>query len=514
MPASDASTFENMFARADRVDTRAGFTLLSTASTLGTIGEGFRMLMKHVSGSTTTAFGVYAYSPASLAVQLKIYQIAANGTLSLVRTVGTGAFGDPVINLGEWVQFGSASGTSYLIFMAAQTVAGFTPQAFDGSSWSTPVITGVGVNCRGIHAHRNRLWFYDDQTSLIVYYLPTGAIAGAATSFNLAPYATKGGAIVAMRTWTADNGEGGSDDLAVFLTSQGQAIVYSGTDPSSSSTWQLVGVFDLGGVATSYPPVNAFMRDAYALKYGADLLFILQRGVASAREVTSGQAAVTDFAISSKVAPLLNDAAKNWRAARSADSNLAGWKAAFLPFLKQFFVSVPTSVVTVGNNPTVNENRSDIYVMNTQTGAWQKFTGMGVIDILNIDDTMAYFIDGGQKIYKYDGTATSDNGTAITFECRTAYNYLNSFANKSVTIMQPMLYATGNFSLTVQADADFASGSISTYTSYTASSQNLQPEISANQYGKAIAAHLKGQTSAGVVSWYATNYFAIQAQGI
>jgi hypothetical protein len=34
-------------------------------------------------------------------------------------------------------------------------------------------------------------------------------------------------------------------NLAVFMTSRGQCIIYSGTDPTSSSNWTLVGVFNL-----------------------------------------------------------------------------------------------------------------------------------------------------------------------------------------------------------------------------------------------------------------------------
>jgi hypothetical protein len=37
-----------------------------------------------------------------------------------------------------------------------------------------------------------------------------------------------------------------TDDYAAFITSEGQVAVYSGADPASSTTWSLVGVFDIG----------------------------------------------------------------------------------------------------------------------------------------------------------------------------------------------------------------------------------------------------------------------------
>ena len=119
------------------------------------------------------------------------------------------------------------------------------PGIFDGNLWTNPTITGVNANdFVNINAHKNRLWFVEKNT-LSAWYLPVQSLSGAAAELDLSSFASEGGYLVAMATWTIDAGYG-VDDLAVFITSQGQVIIYRGTDPASASTWAMVGAYKLG----------------------------------------------------------------------------------------------------------------------------------------------------------------------------------------------------------------------------------------------------------------------------
>ncbi|MDY6498001.1 hypothetical protein, partial [Clostridioides difficile] len=145
---------------------------------------------------------------------------------------------------------------------------------YDGTNWtkvdgaSTYAITGVTTSTlNNIEVFKNRVWFTQAGT-LNAWYLPTSAIAGAATAFPLQGIATLGGYLTGIGTWTIDAGYG-VDDLLVFCTSKGQIIVYKGTDPASATTWALVGVWNVG------TPVGP--RCLY--KYSGDLLYICQDGV-------------------------------------------------------------------------------------------------------------------------------------------------------------------------------------------------------------------------------------------
>ena len=531
MPPGDASVMLNVFPYADRVETRAGYTTFATAATTDPGGgllavEGFRTLMEWAAKGSTQALGAYYWGENVAGVvktRLRIYLINDNGTLTNSREAVTLASTNTLSSLGEWTQFTAASGTSYLVIPVtinngAET---FTPQAYDGTNWTAPAITGVPAGTAGSHSHQGRLWFYGsvDTTNapkgLSAWYLPTGAIAGAATGFNIGPYASKGGTIVSMRTWTADGGTGGSDDRAVFVTDQGQAVIYAGTDPATSATWALVGVFDIGRPASSFPYVGSgalpawVTRDAVAMKYGADLLLLLDDGVSTASGVLGGREPGKDYSISSKIRPSFTDAALSSARARP-------WKMVFLPTRRQLIATL-AATITYTSPPsgiaTSKVTSCTWFVMNTETGAWTQFDSMNVLDARPYEDHL-YFIDGGSSVYKY-GSATDDSGADMVFDVRQAYNYMGSPVNKLATLMQPMLRATGNFQLTAEADADFSAGTISAYSTYTvASAQNLQPWISPAKYGRAFAPHLKGKVVAsagGVLSWYSTNWIAKHA---
>jgi hypothetical protein len=342
-----------------------------------------------------------------------------------------------------------------------------------------------------------------------------GAISGTLVNFPVASQFHKGGTVVDMQTWPMDSGQGGVDDRIAFITNLGEAVVYEGTDPASAATWRFVGTFDISPPTDSTAATNG-RGDNITMRFGPDVLLCLRDGIASLRALVQGD--LNPYEICAKVRPLLAGAPATLLAASNALVGNATFvcqmKMAYLHQQRRLLFIVPTGSTTVQASPNeIYSITTDVYAMNTETGAWMKWTGMNILDVVDTPTGM-YFIDGSLKVYKYDGTATSDNGTAITFECRQAYNYLNSPANKQVTVAQPMLYATGNFSADFQMDADFNGGTISSYPSVTIGSpQVYQPQMTQTQYGRALAPHFKGQTTTGVVSWYSTNVSYIPSGG-
>jgi hypothetical protein len=513
MPVTDASVMVNLFPYADRVETRPGYSAYATSAAVSTgIGpEGFNTLMTWHGAASTVKLATYNWSELVGGIsrgRLRVVSFTSGSVVSLGELVSTG--GSSNLNfLGDWCEFTAASGTHYVVIPVSQQTAP-APETlsiyiYDGSSLSTTAITGLPTEIIGAQGHRNRLWFYGGaNAALTAYYLPPGAISGAVVAFNLGPFAKKGGGIATIRTWTIDGGDGGLDDLIMFVTTQGEVILYSGIDPGSTATWNLVGAFDLGaigGTGTMQASGGALPsgQNSIAMRWGSDVVLNLASGVGSAKRALQGQTPGDDYTISTKIRPLFVAANQTYGPASGARS----WRMAIIRSLHMLMVSVPA----------YNDATAAVYAMNTETGAWTKFTGPSMVDIIEAD-LGGYFIDGTKTVWKFDGSDVADNGAAITFECRQAYNYFNSPNNKLVTLMQPMLRSTGDFSLTVRADADFNAGTISSYTGYTVSvAQNLQPWLSPSAYGRAIATHLQGQTSVGVVSWYATNY-AYESSGL
>jgi hypothetical protein len=306
----------------------------------------------------------------------------------------------------QWVNFTTPGGKFLWICNGADA-----PRHFNGSAWAQPSITGISASdIINVNVHKSRLWFVLNESTTAAY-LATNAIAGAATTFELGNVFRKGGHLVAMGTWTRDGGAG-SDDLAVFISSEGECAVYQGTDPDSADTWQLVGVFELG------PPIG---RRCFT-KVGGDLALINIDGVLPlSKGLGSDRAAAARIAITANINNAINSATKNWR------GNF-GWE----------LVPYPKGTRAILNVPLQEGALQHQYVMNTLTGAWCRFTGQNY-------NTMVVFkgeIYGGGndgKVYKSD-TASSDHGSAINCIGQCAYNYFKTPGQlKNFLMLQPLL---------------------------------------------------------------------------
>ena len=124
---------------------------------------------------------------------------------------------------------------------------------------STPTIS---TSCS---SHMNRLWFAD-RSNLAVYYLPIQQKSGTLKELPLNALFRRGGYIKAMYSWTLDGGAGMEDQLVLF-SSNGEAVVYGGTDPDSD--FSLTGIFRF----------DAPMSMASIINYGGDLYVMVSTGL-------------------------------------------------------------------------------------------------------------------------------------------------------------------------------------------------------------------------------------------
>ncbi len=129
-------------------------------------------------------------------------------------------------------------------------------------------ITGKNSNTFAyVNLFKERLYFVE-KNSLSFWYLPVDSINGAVSEFPLGGIFKNGGYLQAMGTWTIDAGYG-VDDLAVFVTSNGEVAVYKGSDPSDPTDWALIGIWNIG---------QTFARKC-VFKYGGDILLLTQQGL-------------------------------------------------------------------------------------------------------------------------------------------------------------------------------------------------------------------------------------------
>jgi hypothetical protein len=317
----------------------------------------------------------------------------------------------------------TTSGGHYLFWVNGEDA----PQHYDGSAWATPTITGAtAADFVNINVFKNRLFFCEN-ASTKAWFLPVDAIQGAADSFELGGLFSKGGYLIAMGTRTVDGGAG-PDDQAVFISSRGQVVVYSGSDPSDATVWALVGVYDLP------QPIGK----RCLLKVAGDLAVLTVSGLLPlARATAIDQTAIEAIALTKNISPEIS------KAARSYGSNF-GWQVQSYPRGEMAILNIPVS-------EGVTQHQ---YVMNTATGAWCRFTGQNAGCWAEWQGLL-YFGGNSGKVYLADSAAT-DDGTPIRADLKTAFNYLGSRASlKRAHMVQTLMVSDGRVNPYINVNTDF-----------------------------------------------------------
>lgn len=364
----------------------------------------------------------------------------ADGTAKLFGATDTGIY--------DCTTSGAVGAVSSVITNGALLTANYTTTAgtylfavngtdsiryYDGATWTVTAsytISSGGTlttsNIINLNVFKRSLFFIE-KDSMSFFYLPIDSIAGTVSRFPLGGLFAKGGYLVAMGTWTIDGGAG-VDDLAVFVTSEGQLAIYKGTDPATAATWALQGVYDLSS------PLGL----KCLMKYGGDLLYLSADGIyplskALLSTTLNSKAAVSDT---------ITDA---FSAASSAYGSAFGWQSIFSLKDGLLIVNVPVSALS----------SSVQFVMNTVNGAWCTFTGWNAF-CWEIMDGQLYM--GMATSVAKAWTGTEDFGNAVTCLAKTAYDDLNISLSKFIKMVRPLLGVQGAAGISIALDTDYISG--------------------------------------------------------
>ena len=344
-----------------------------------------------------------------------IYDVSVSGTASVSHSASFAS--------NRWQSTNHTTAAGQFLFLCNGVDA---PLHYNGTTWTAPTITNITAsNAVQAVSHKKRLWMVlADSTKAA--YLATDAVAGSATEFQFGSLFSRGGYLNALATWTRDGGSG-ADDYLVGISSQGQAAVYQGTDPSSASTWSLVGVFDVPR------PIG---RRCFT-KLGGDLLLITLEGAFPLSQLLSvDQSQVGRVAITDSIAPVFNTAA------RSYASNF-GWEICVYPKGTRLFVNVPTA----------EDSAAIQYVQNTITGAWCEYDAHNAI-CWTIFNDRPYFGGEGGVVYEADtGSADIDSPVVATGQC--AYSAFGTAQLKRFSMIRPLITTSNTNRPSVGISTDF-----------------------------------------------------------
>ena len=419
MGPADAIALDNFFPGDSEVTLRRGFASHATG-----LGSSVETLMTYDGAGTAEMYG---------AAGTNIYEVTSAGAVgaAVVSSLTNARF--------QWTNIATSGGSFLWICNGADA-----PRHYSGSAWATPTLTGVtAADIVNVTLHKRRLMFCFNN-SLKFGYLAVNTIAGAVSEFDLSSLFALGGTLTAIGTWTRDGGAG-ADDLAVFITSNGEVAVYSGTDPSDATKWALVGVFKIGR------PIGRRPME----KVGADLVIITDAGAVPLSQVLqSGESAPTTT-VTDKISGAFKDA---------ADKHFSkfGWQVVLYPKGKYGLFNIPISTT-----PDFHQ-----YVVNLTTGAWCRFKGQTAHCWVVFGGDL-YFGGSGGVVYKAD-TGSNDNGAAILGYGKTAFNYFESRGiQKQFTMIRPVMKSDGDLPVSLGFDVDFADGT-AVYSPSTVSSSGAE----------------------------------------
>jgi hypothetical protein len=293
-----------------------------------------------------------------------------------------------------------SSGTTTVVAASGTyTVLGIKGGTTGGTTYNINSNTFIHVNL-----FKNRLYF-TEKNSMQVWYMPVNSLGGEAFPLDFGGIAKNGGFVQGMATWTLDAGQG-ADDYAVFATNMGEVIVYNGTDPTSSTTWALKGVWQLGYI---------FSR-RFFYKFAGDVLLLTQDGLVPLAGALQ----------SSRLDPRINITDKIYfEISKEADaySSEYGWQCIYYAKPNMLLINIP--------NPSGTEQ----YVMHTISKSWANFTGIETT-VFELHNEDLYFGGNGYVGKFWDGYA--DDGEPISATCQQAYTYFDlPGQQKRFTMIRP-----------------------------------------------------------------------------
>lgn len=399
-----AAILENWFPLATAIIMRRGSQLYSTLS--GSIGS----LFGYINGTNKKLFAANATN---------IYDITNGASPSSV--LGS-------LTSGAWsvIQFETSGG----VFLRGVNGAD-TPFVFDGTTWgTTPAITftdGTTANqLSNVWVSQKRMWFVKGST-LTAYYLSPDSIGGGANAFPLGDVFTRGGSLLFGASWSIET-LGGLVEHCVFISTEGEVAVYQGTDPSSATTWSLVGVYRIGRPLGP----KAWIRAGGDLVIATDIGF-----VPLSQAMQRDYAALSPSAVSYAIETAWNEAV----AERSATYwNCEVW---------------PTSQMVIVAPPTVSGTTPEMYVANARTGAWAKFTAWDATCLVVWDTRFFYGTTAGTVIE--GGVSGADQGIPYTSTLIPLFDDLKSPGSLKIADMARAVFREGvpvSEKLTINVDFD------------------------------------------------------------
>lgn len=353
-------------------------------------------------------------------------QLFAAAAASIYNVTSAGAVGAAVVTgltNARWssTNFTTSGGAFLWICNGADD-----PRHWNGTVWATPALTMPGAfidnDIKYVMAFKERLFFVlkDSQT---FGYLPVQSVAGTVAQFPLGAVFSMGGELVAAASLSRDSGAG-ADDLAVFLTSEGEIAVYQGTNPGDADEWALVGVYYVGEPIGDRPIADV----------GGDLAIVTAQGLISVMAIMAGKE-LGEANVFAKVATPVQQAL-------AAGRGFTGWEALVVPSEGLILLNAPYSAL-----------KARQYVRHAASKALARFTGWDFETFEIFSGDCYAGTSDGRVVTCFDGY--DDDGDDITASAATAWSTLGFPGVKVLSEIRPVLTTVTSAVLRLIGRQDF-----------------------------------------------------------
>ena len=425
MKPNEAVILDNWFPGTTECEVRKGWSTHCNGLTAASVGKTL-MVYSDASGNSK----MFCATPTEL------FDVSS-GPTAVAQTIGVTT---RTVAAYQWWNFTEGNANYLMAFNGVDD-----PLYFNGTTWisitgaSTPLITcsdgSSPKSLVGGFPFKGRLILLKT-ASMNFYYGAAGAAGGTFTKFSLGAEAPRGGYLMAAANWTIDGGAG-IDDHAVFVTSQGDVIVYKGTDPSSANTWAKVGTFQLDR------PIG---RDCIK-QFGNDVLIITMGGIFLLGATIAANAVDRHVAISNKIENAFIESANAW-------SSVPGWSATHFQSRNALLINIPVTQST----------KAFQYVMNTISKSWCRFTDWPAEEFTVFNDEL-YYATGTEVRKCWAGD--TDGGNNIVANAKTSFSYFNDYTSeKMFQLFRPVLRANGKLQYLTGFDVDFSETLLTGVTDY------------------------------------------------
>lgn len=406
MPEGTAFLLENMFPAPDYVRLRGGCSAFATGMGANSVSS----ILTYVAGSGERMFACAGGN---------IYDVTSGGAVGAPAVSGLSSDVWEAVNM-------TTTGGSFLFCLNGVDDG----QLFDGATWANTAVTGVSENlCKAPYVFKNRIYFIQKDTT-DVWYLNVDSIGGAATKLALGGVFQRGGTVEAIASWSVQHSTTGYDDHIVFISSEGEAAIYSGSFPGGTD-WGLVGLLRMGRPIGGARCVQ---------KFGGDLGVLTDRGIVPmSKAIQLDEAALNAAAITQPIDP-------EFRRVVNERQQLDGWQ----------MCQHPTQQMFVLNIPTISGTAPIQFAANMISGAWCRFTGWDAACFATFGSELYYGTKDGRVMLADSGGI--DDAAAYTGTIFWSYSDLKAETlRKAVTMARPNVQASfvPAGKLTMRRDYDY-----------------------------------------------------------